>query len=832
MTTVEQVAPLEPAAAAATAPVPVGSRLIGPVADGIALLSAALTLLVLSGITPIAPVPALATALAALQSFGHGAAASAATPTELIQAAIVVLLLVVNVVTDALLLLAPMPMSSRPIGAIALGLALLWAAATFLVLGGLTWIAPVDEVVKQLLLGNAVTGVLLLAIIGREVWVVIQARWRGRAGSRLHVQIVGLFAVIAAVPTVLVSVVASTTLNNALDRYFSSHTRAMIEQSQIVAKAYLGDHASFIGSASLAMASDVARAKPLFDQNREQFRKFFTAQTMGRGLSAAMIITSGAATVERAAVTMDKPVALPPPEPLKRITETEPYIVVSPQGISATVKLRGYDDLYLYVVQMLDPRVMQQIAATQESIGDYAVLEASRLGIQIAFALMFAVIALIVLLSSAWIGLDFANRLVAPIRRLIGAANMVSTGNLHIQVPVHRSEGDLAQLGETFNKMTQELRTQHDDIVRASELIDSRRRFTEAVLSGASAGVIGVNAEGRITILNRSAEQLTERNETEALGRPLREIAPELAGVFADARRSNQRLIQRQIALTRDGQERNFSVRVTSEQAPQSEHGYVITIDDITELVLAQRSSAWADIARRIAHEIKNPLTPIQLSAERLRRKYGKVITEDAAVFEQCTDTIVRQVDDIKRMVDEFSRFARMPKPVIADEDVADTVRQVVFLLRVGHPDIDFDVQLPAEAMPARFDRRLISQALTNIIKNATEAIGAVPPAELGRGRITVSARREGKEAAIDVIDNGIGLPKENRARLLEPYVTTREKGTGLGLAIVGRILEEHGGRIELRDAADKIPGARGAWMQLRFTAEPLPGAAAPAQVS
>ncbi len=829
MTTVEQVAPLEPAA---TAPVPVGSRLIGPVADGIALLSAALTLLVLSGITPIAPVPALATALAALQSFSHGTAAAAATPTELIQAAIVVLLLVVNVVTDALLLLAPMPMSSRVIGAIALGLALLWAAATFLVLGGLTWIAPVDEVVKQLLLGNAVTGVLLLAIIGREVWVVIQARWRGRAGSRLHVQIVGLFAVIAAVPTVLVSVVASTTLNNALDRYFSSHTRAMIEQSQIVAKAYLGDHASFIGSASLAMASDVARAKPLFDQNREQFHKFFTAQTMGRGLSAAMIITSGAATVERAAVTMDKPVALPPPEPLKRITETEPYIVVSPQGISATVKLRGYDDLYLYVVQMLDPRVMQQIAATQESIGDYAVLEASRLGIQIAFALMFAVIALIVLLSSAWIGLDFANRLVAPIRRLIGAANVVSTGNLHIQVPVHRSEGDLAQLGETFNKMTQELRTQHDDIVRASELIDSRRRFTEAVLSGASAGVIGVNAEGRITILNRSAEQLTGRNETEALGRPLREIAPELAGVFADARRSNQRLIQRQIALTRDGQERNFSVRVTSEQAPQSEHGYVITIDDITELVLAQRSSAWADIARRIAHEIKNPLTPIQLSAERLRRKYGKVITEDAAVFEQCTDTIVRQVDDIKRMVDEFSRFARMPKPVIADEDVADTVRQVVFLLRVGHPDIDFDVQLPAEAMPARFDRRLISQALTNIIKNATEAIGAVPPAELGRGRIAVSARREGKEAAIDVIDNGIGLPKENRARLLEPYVTTREKGTGLGLAIVGRILEEHGGRIELRDAADKIPGARGAWMQLRFTAEPLPGAAAPAQVS
>jgi len=435
-----------------------------------------------------------------------------------------------------------------------------------------------------------------------------------------------------------------------------------------------------------------------------------------------------------------------------------------------------------------------------------------------------------VLLSAAWIGLDFANRLVAPIRRLIGAANVVSTGNLNIQVPVRRSEGDLAQLGETFNNMTQELRTQHEDIVRARDVIDSRRRFTEAVLSGASAGVIGINGDGRISIVNRSAERLLGRAENEALGLPLAEVATELAEIFETARNGNQRLVQRQIAVSRNGQERNYSVRVTSEQTTEAEHGYVITIDDITELVLAQRTSAWADIARRIAHEIKNPLTPIQLSAERLRRKYGKSITDDPAVFEQCTETIVRQVDDIKRMVDEFSRFARMPKAVIADEDVAETVRQVVFLLRVAHPDIDFDVELPADVMTARFDRRLISQALTNIVKNATEAIAAVPPDELGRGHITVSAAREGKDVVIDVVDNGIGLPKENRARLLEPYVTTREKGTGLGLAIVNRVLEEHGGKLELRDAADKIPGARGAWMQLRFVAEPVEAARAAAE--
>ena len=724
---------------------------------------------------------------------------------------------------------APVPGASRLIGGIAVGAALLSATATFLVMAGLTPIVPVDAVVKGLLLGNAITGVLLLVIIGREVWVAVQARWRGRAGSRLHVQIVSLFAVIAAVPTVLVALVASTTLDRGLDRFFSTRTRAMIEQSLTVANAYVTEHAADVRGEDMAMAFDLGRAKPVFDQDRDQFRKFLAAQTTGRNLSVALILKADGSIVEPTGVTMDKRFALPSVQLLSETTATEPQVAFIPEGdnVASVVKLNGYDDMFLYVARLLDPRVVQQLRNTQESVGEYANLEERRLGIQIAFALMFAVIALIVLLSAAWIGLDFANRLVAPIRRLISAANVVSTGNLHIQVPVRRSEGDLAQLGETFNKMTQELRTQHDDIVRARDLIDSRRRFTEAVLAGASAGVIGVNADGSISILNRSAERLIDRIESDVLGQPLAAIAPELAEIFQAAQVSNQRLVQRQITLTRDSQERNYSVRVTSEQSGESEHGYVITIDDITELVLAQRSSAWADIARRIAHEIKNPLTPIQLSAERLRRKYGKSITEDPAVFEQCTETIVRQVDDIKRMVDEFSRFARMPKAVVADDDVADTVRQVVFLLRVAHPDIDFEVELPAEAMTARFDRRLISQALTNIVKNAPEAIGAVPATEVGRGRIVVSAQRVGKEIVIDVVDNGIGLPKENRARLLEPYVTTREKGTGLGLAIVGRILEEHGGKLELRDAADKIPGARGAWMQLRFSAEPVVAASA-----
>jgi two-component system nitrogen regulation sensor histidine kinase NtrY len=302
---------------------------------------------------------------------------------------------------------------------------------------------------------------------------------------------------------------------------------------------------------------------------------------------------------------------------------------------------------------------------------------------------------------------------------------------------------------------------------------------------------------------------------------------PELEAMIAASRAGGQRLEQGEITITRKGRDRILSVRVTTDRSGESDQGYVVTLDDITELVTAQRTAAWADVARRIAHEIKNPLTPIQLSAERLRRKYGKVITEDRAIFEQCTATIIRQVDDIKRMVDEFSKFARMPKPVMASDDVADTVRQAVFLMRVGNAEIDIDLELAEDPMPARFDRRLVSQGLTNLIKNAAEAIGAVPPEQLGKGHILVSTIRDGEDIIIDIVDNGIGLPKENRTRLLEPYFTTREKGTGLGLAIVARILEDHGGRIELGDAADRIPGQRGAWMRLRFKAEGADNAAA-----
>ena len=717
----------------------------------------------------------------------------------------------------------------RILGPLAMGFAMLSAIATFVVLAGLTPILPTHDVVVTLLAVNVVTVAFIIGVIGLEIFRIMQARRHGRAAARLHVRIVGLFSVIAAVPAVLLAVVATVTLERGLDQLFTGQTRALIERSRILADGYVRDSVQSLRADTIIMAIELARAKQLFDQNRERFRQIINGQATLLGFAAVMMINKDLAVVEQADRRVNQTFIIPTTDLLQAVTDTEPQVAafLDANYIASIVKLRGYEDIYLYVTRLLDPNVVTQLRATRDSVNEFTELEARRQGVQIAFALMYTVIGLSVLLSAVWIGLNFANYLVAPIRRLIAAAQLVSTGNLQVQVPIRRSEGDIGKLGESFNKMTQDLRTQRDDIMRARDLIDSRRRFTEAVLAGASAGVIGVDAGGQVSIMNRSAEKLIDRSASDTIGRSLGEVIPELEAMIAAARVGGQRLEQGEITITRKGRDRILSVRVTTERSGESDQGYVVTLDEITELVTAQRTAAWADVARRIAHEIKNPLTPIQLSAERLRRKYGKVITEDRAIFEQCTATIIRQVDDIKRMVDEFSKFARMPKPVMASDDVADTVRQAVFLMRVGNAEIDIELELAEDPMPARFDRRLISQGLTNLIKNAAEAIGAVPPAELGKGRILVSAARDGEDIVIDIVDNGIGLPKENRTRLLEPYFTTREKGTGLGLAIVARILEDHGGRIELGDAEDRIPGQRGAWMRLRFKAEGADNAAA-----
>lgn len=719
---------------------------------------------------------------------------------------------------------------SKAVAPVLVVLALTSAFFTFVVLNGLTPIETTFRVVVTCLLINAAMILLLLLVISRELWRVVQARRRGRAAARLHIRIAVLFSLVAVVPAVLVSVVANVTIDRGLDRLFSNRVKAVIENSLIVANAYLHEHGKLIQGDIVNMAGDLSRARVLFDQDRLSFMDIMNKEVALRNLQSAMIIDRDSNVIFRADTGVRQQFQRLEPSFLDRVNDTEPAtaVYIDQNYVASVIRLQAFDNRYLYVARLLDPRVVAQVRETQAGAAEVAAVEAGRLGIQIAFGFMFAIIALTVLMSAVLIGLSFANWLVAPIRRLIGATDSVALGNLDVQVPVVKAEGDLAHLGVTFNKMTQELRTQRNDLIQASNQIDIRRQFTEAVLAAASAGIIGVDGEGKVTILNRSAEKLIDNVDENVVGRRLADIVPELDVLMAHAREGYQRMVQGQVTIDRDGVERNLSVRVAAQHNIRDGDSYIITLDDITELVRAQRTSAWGDVARRIAHEIKNPLTPIQLSAERIRRKYGKVITEDRAVFDQCTDTIVRQVDDIRRMVDEFSRFARMPKPVIESEDVADMVRQTVFLMRVGYPDIDIVLDLHEGSMPAKFDRRLISQALTNIIKNATEAIAAVPAEELGKGQIDVSASREGDDIVIDVIDNGIGLPKESRSRLLEPYVTTREKGTGLGLAIVGRVLADHGGRIELFDASSNKPGQRGAWMRLRFAAAGAPDAETP----
>jgi two-component system, NtrC family, nitrogen regulation sensor histidine kinase NtrY len=465
------------------------------------------------------------------------------------------------------------------------------------------------------------------------------------------------------------------------------------------------------------------------------------------------------------------------------------------------------------VAREVDQLAIDFPAQSRAAAVEYLSIDARRKGVQVAFASMYGLISLILLLSAIWLGLNFANRLVAPIRRMIHATDQVSSGNFYVQVPVRRSEGDLAHLGATFNKMTSDLRRQRDGLVSASELIDRRRRFTEAVLSGVSSGVIGLDASGRVTLINRSAEDLLSRSDM-VLGQMLAVKIPELAPLIEDAMSGRARQVNGQITLNRDGTEHLLNIRVAREGDAVGQ-GFVVTLDDISDLVSAQRTAAWADVARRIAHEIKNPLTPIQLSAERIQRRFGKTITEGRDVFDQCTQTIVRQVEDIRRMVDEFSSFARMPKAQVEMDDIAETVRQAAFMMRVGHPDVQITETVPSLSLTAKFDRRLVSQALTNVIKNACEAIPVADDAMDQKGVVSINLLNTPHDMiTIEVIDNGKGWPSEGRQRLLEPYMTTRDGGTGLGLPIVAKIFEDHGGGIEL---ADRVDGQKGAVLRLWF---------------
>jgi len=704
------------------------------------------------------------------------------------------------------------------LGLITMMLSLGSGLATYAILTGLTPIVPTHLVVVGMLLINLVLVLAMVMIIAWQVTGLWLARRRQVAGAQLHVRIVSLFSVIAVVPAILLAIFASVSLDRGLDRWFSTRTKSIIQNSVDVATAYVQEHGQVIRADTLGMAKDIDEAVNLVKSRPQAFGNFLAAQASIRALPIAYLIDGQGKILATAATLKDVPYQ-PPPQRAMDLAKNGQAIVIAPGKtalVGAIKALENFNDTYLYVIRPVNAQVLQQLRETRANVAEYQLLEQRRAGVQVAFALMYVAMALTLLLSAIWIGMWFANRLVAPIRQLMGAAQQISEGNLDVAVNTRPADGDLAVLGSTFNTMTSELKSQRDALVGANMTLDERRRFMEAVLSGVTAGVVGLDTDGTITLVNRSAEDLLGAKEKTLTGKPLADAVPEFGVLIKRANKQGKRLMTDQISLLRGGSERNFAVRVTTEGTTQHAQGYVVTFDDITELVSAQRSTAWADVARRIAHEIKNPLTPIQLSAERIRRKYGDSITKDRDVFDQCTDTIIRQVSDIGRMVDEFSAFARMPKPMMELHDIRDIVREAVFLFQVSRPEISFELDLPEKPVVMLSDRRLLTQAVTNLVKNASEAIDALE-AEPGRekGQVIAKVRSKGDRLQITVIDNGCGLPKENRQRLVEPYMTTRAKGTGLGLAIVQRITEQHGGTLQLADAPKRNGKVQGASVRM-----------------
>jgi two-component system, NtrC family, nitrogen regulation sensor histidine kinase NtrY len=704
-------------------------------------------------------------------------------------------------------------------GVVAVACALVTAGLSFAVLLGLTPIDP-DATTTLTLIGiNAGFIALLLLLIARELHRIYMVRRHGKAASRLHLRIVTMFSLVAAIPAVLVAVVASVTLDIGLDRWFELRTRVIINSSLSIAESYVQENARNLQGTTLSMAYDLDANRQLYGLDRTGFRIFINQQARGRGLDHAALIRADGSVIIQAdtAATFDMPT--PPIEAVQTASDGLP-VLIEPRLrnlVGAIVRLTEIEDAYLYTIREVDPDVIRARQIVRANADEYRGLEENRISTQVAFALLYLGVTLIVVLSAIWTGIAVADRLVRPIRQLIGAADEVSTGNLDVQVPVRASDGDVASLGQTFNTMIRQIRSQRNEILTAKDQVDERRRFTEAVLSGVTAGVIGVDENGTIRILNRSAETMLAIKSQAVLGRRLGAVLPHVAQVFDEGRKARRSPFRDQVTFYRGGAERTFNVQVTVEEGRSEavQASYVVTVDDITDLVSAQRSSAWADVARRIAHEIKNPLTPIQLSAERIRRRFGKVITEDKDIFDRCTETIIRQVGDIGRMVDEFSAFARMPKPDMQRIDLREALQEASFLVEVSQSDITFERSISKEPLWGTFDSRLLSQAFGNILKNAAESIEAAERETGRKGVIGIRASRAGDLISVDVVDNGKGLPRENRQRLLEPYMTTREKGTGLGLAIVRKIVEDHGGTLELHDAPRQFHGGVGAWIRI-----------------
>jgi PAS domain S-box len=701
----------------------------------------------------------------------------------------------------------------RVLGFVVVTASVLMSSLSFLILSGITNIEPSPAVWTVIWVVTGLLVLLVIALVVTEAVLLIQARLRREPGAGLQVRMVAMFAFVAAVPAALVAVVASIALNQGLDQWFSERTRAMVESSRLVARSYMLEHAQVLRDDIIWVATELEQARGTYENEPERFERILTALAVTRSLPFTSLIDRSGETLMRAQINVAGSYPRLPAGVTDGVVEGIPTPIApgATQFVGSVIKLRGYDETYLFVARPVDPEVLEYMRLTDQNITEYREYASSRLVLQITFTIMYVGLAVVLLLAALWVGIALANRFVDPIRNLMIASRRVSAGDLDVQVPVQEGRGDLRDLSNGFNSMTRQLKTQRMDLLKANEVNEKRRQFTEAVVEGVSAGIIGLDPFGAVTLVNARACEMLGRTEIELMGEPMEEIMPEIGPTLDKARSARRGQVRDQIQLGNETNRRIYQVQLTREGSITESKGYVLTFDDITDLESAQRTSAWADVARRIAHEIKNPLTPIQLSAERLRRRYGSKLEDDRDVFDKCINTIVRQVGDIGRMVDEFSAFARMPASAPETADLSDTIRQAVFLESVRLPEVNIVTLLPEDPIVAWFDARLVSQSLTNLIKNAVEAFEGLSLSGEWQPTITVEAHVEGRHARVSVSDNGKGWPAENRQRLLEPYMTTREKGTGLGLAIVARIIEQHGGIVELVDSEPDQHGRIGA---------------------
>ena len=691
----------------------------------------------------------------------------------------------------------------RKIGIALAAAALASGIATYLALTGAPPIGPRPILVLALLQLDLVLLLALAALVAKRLVKVWAERRRGAAGSRLQVRLVGLFSLIAVLPTIIVAVFSYLFFSFGVEAWFSDKVRTAISESVAVADAYVREHQQAIRADALAMANDLDRSASTLQLNPQYLAPVLTAQAAMRSLTEAAVLDRRGTMLARTGLVFALGFEDVSQDALRRANQGEVVIITNDQDerVRALVRLGEFSDLYLYVGRFIEPRVLAHRDEVHLAAAQYERLEGQRSGFQITFAAIYILVALLFLAAAISIGIHFAAQLADPISRLMGAAERVRAGDLAVRVPEGEKDDELVSLSRAFNRMTNQIQSQQRELIEANRQLDERRRFTETVLTGVSAGVIGLDRDGRIHLPNRSASALLGVDLDLSLGEDLAEVAPEMAGLLEEAAQRPERLAQAQVQIVGNNRTRTLLVRIAAEHDDREISGFVVTFDDITELLSAQRKAAWADIARRIAHEIKNPLTPIQLSAERLRRKYLREIKKDPDTFRICTDTIIRHVEDIGRMVDEFSSFARMPAPVLKPEDLTAIVERAVFLQRTAHPEMAFETSFSTRPIPLRCDARLVGQALINIVKNAIEAIEArIVEGDPTPGRVAVMVSDAEGQVAVVVEDNGKGLPQQDRQRLTEPYVTTRSKGTGLGLAIVKKIMEDHRGELVLED--------------------------------